>query len=324
MSTDMDYGTLWRPLKNLCKSSYPVLESIMSSLTATDVSVFLYTFSLADLVPDKTKEKYMNIYRDLPGYEDWIDTLRARGDTFIIVGNEINMLLKRYKDPMNYWVSDDYRDQHIVWGIVVSGISYAVMTGTEYEFPDGFDLMKCQTYGLRESGEVGLPNEGLHNGGHSCEGTICDSMLPITNVTFPGPGLWPKCIREISEGWSSDGWHSEDRASTPVDVGPLGIYFLDWIHGTSIDVDMHRFMQPLDVMGMIGDRYSLTYINMNNSMLRHSLATWDYPEADNEYIDENGHLTLSIGKSEVQRSIQVYYWPRDVCSDSCAFKILFE
>lgn len=306
-------------LKDLCKASYPVLESIMSSLTATDVSVFLYTFSLTNSVPTKARKRYMNIHRDLPGYEDWIEDVQSKGDTVLIAGTDINKLLDRYRDPVTYWIKNEYPDKCRIWIMAVCSISYAAVTRRPFKFPESFNASEFHKYGFSESRELGRMDMINHATTGSCEGTFCNSLLPMTRVLVPGPGRWPKCCMEW---YRQTTLHYEPRTTN--NTKTLSVQTVDWMIGTILEVDRFKRQSPIDVTGMIKDEYSLTYMNLNNDVLRHSIASWDPDEFIYKYIDTDGHIISSITESVDQRYIMVDYKPRDISSDKCEFRILFE
>ncbi len=80
-------------------SAVPIANSIMASLSASDLSAFL--FALGIELSNEMKQKYLNPIRDMPEHQDWVTERIVHGDVVMLVGKDVETLMGRIKDPQN-------------------------------------------------------------------------------------------------------------------------------------------------------------------------------------------------------------------------------
>lgn len=92
--------TIMHPSIYTCTSRYPIVELILSSLSATDCSSFIHATKI-DL-PHKIVNKYVNIMRDIPEHLDWILEQRSIGNRVDLVGVDLERWGRRIMHPWEY------------------------------------------------------------------------------------------------------------------------------------------------------------------------------------------------------------------------------
>lgn len=83
-----------------CISAYPIVDGILSNLSATDSSAFLCAMKIE--LPDTTKNKYLKPVRDLPEHEEWIDSMVKAGNQVLLAGSDLLRLHTRILHPDTY------------------------------------------------------------------------------------------------------------------------------------------------------------------------------------------------------------------------------
>jgi hypothetical protein len=96
MSTDMKKSAGIYP----CLNAYPILTSIMDSLSATDVSSFIHAFNIS--LDSTTINKYINVLRDIPEHLHWIENMTKVGNRVMLIGSDLERLKHRIMNPFTY------------------------------------------------------------------------------------------------------------------------------------------------------------------------------------------------------------------------------
>lgn len=81
-------------------NTYGVLESILSSLSASDVSSFMCAFDVE--LPDTITNKYVNVMRDMPEHLNWITEQSELGNKVMLIGTDLERLGRRIISPSTY------------------------------------------------------------------------------------------------------------------------------------------------------------------------------------------------------------------------------
>lgn len=85
---------------HMLASIYPIVESILSNLSATDTSAFAYSIGME--LSDAQKKKYMSILRDIPEHHGWIDQMQSMGNEATLVGKDLERIQWRIDNPGEY------------------------------------------------------------------------------------------------------------------------------------------------------------------------------------------------------------------------------
>ncbi|KAJ4167386.1 hypothetical protein NW754_011201 [Fusarium falciforme] len=239
-------------IEKVCAANYPILVGIVKNLSSTDTSAFLYATGLWRLVGDGFMKRFMTIERELSfisGCGEWIDDLRERGDTVLVVGDAVNILMNRYNRLVSYWT--DVKNGIItsnckVWIIGVSRVGYVVTRLDAHRSVYGVDLAEVDNYKMSESGEiVRLDGPGRACPG-GCHGSICKSLLPVGTPLLPGPGKWPRCVTD---------WILEADIYSPnisvMNNGGFSVYCIQDTTSDGIDTTIYTNSQYIDVSGSL-------------------------------------------------------------------------
>lgn len=85
---------------HILTNAYPVVESILSNLSATDASTFIHALDIN--LSEACRGKYMDITRDIPEHMDWIDNMRASGHVALLIGADLARWEWRIEHPDEY------------------------------------------------------------------------------------------------------------------------------------------------------------------------------------------------------------------------------
>ena len=84
-------------LRNLRRKIGPIIYNILDYLSATDASLFMHTMMMR--VTDGHMNKYINILRDIPEHQDWIDDMLKEGHKVMLIGEDLNEFGNRIMNP---------------------------------------------------------------------------------------------------------------------------------------------------------------------------------------------------------------------------------
>lgn len=85
---------------HMLASIYPIVESILSNLSATDTSAFAYSIGME--FSDAQKKKYMSVLRDIPEHCGWIEQMQSMGNEVTLVGKDLERIQWRIDNPGKY------------------------------------------------------------------------------------------------------------------------------------------------------------------------------------------------------------------------------
>jgi hypothetical protein len=103
-------------IRDLFNTLYPFRESLMHSLTATDLATFCYSTKIE--LSEQERSKYLVPIRDLPQQEEWIRNWVKGGNRLTIMGKDIPVWFERIKNPHLYWAKYTNHITIRVWIIV--------------------------------------------------------------------------------------------------------------------------------------------------------------------------------------------------------------
>jgi hypothetical protein len=308
-------------LRDVCISSYPVLIAIMDQMTATEVSVFLYSLGLVNEVSDGIKMKYMNVRRDLGHVEDWVDELLRRGDPVVLAGRDLNQMEWMYKKPETYWIHNRVIPRFTLWCLGMSKVGYECRKrnnnsngGPEWHVAQG-----VHTYGITKEGTLRKKPWGMtKHESRSCSGTgrSCEGLLDSTHMFLPGPGLWKDCY------WDLVGERGAEHHS--MKVNNITLYFGSEFMSDNLVIDSYFGKSMPDVTSEFGDNSVIKYMNMRTNTVRYAIEN-DYLEPEFiHYLDEDKYHVSKGVLEDGEMSASVQYYARDSSSDDTWFEILFD
>ncbi|KAK4163060.1 hypothetical protein QBC43DRAFT_301545 [Cladorrhinum sp. PSN259] len=166
-------------ITDLCLRYGPVLDTIMSHLSASDASAFLTATDLRSKLSEEYIKKHLDVVNDMPEHADWIRQAIKDGHRVYLAGAGIGMLSARIQYPTSYWRRGLGQDTIVLWLIVLahhSG-SYVNMNGKISVSPEPTGGQHCLSPGCKEPA---ILNQGI----------------------LPPPDMWPACSENrLARGW---------------------------------------------------------------------------------------------------------------------------
>lgn len=106
-------------------------EGLMFNLSATYVSIItkLLNYKMSNF----QKNKYLNPLRDMIEYKDWIDNKIASGYYVSIIGKDVPKLVRRIRDPIKYYSTNEHKERITVWLAVVPITENSIQNSIETE-----------------------------------------------------------------------------------------------------------------------------------------------------------------------------------------------
>ncbi|PNP59845.1 hypothetical protein FNYG_14823 [Fusarium nygamai] len=174
----------------------------MDQMTATEVSMFLYSLRLVGEVSDGIKAKYMNPRCDLGPVEEWVDGLLQRGDSVVLAGRYLNDIEQIYKMPVTYWSQNKIAAQFTLWclGMLKTGYECRKKVAKARIERDLAAITGITSNGITEEGVLTKKRGGMvRHKAMVCSGLGigCDGLLNSTHMFMPGPGAWKNCYWEV-------------------------------------------------------------------------------------------------------------------------------
>ena len=177
---------------SLCERSYPVLESALSALSGSDASLFLSVTGLRKVISQRTLERYVSIYRDMPEQIGWMRTMASRDHTVILAGAGINQVFNRLKYPLTYWKRGMGESTIRLWFLVVT-MEDCRKQEMETTLEDTVRYVDINGF-VKSSTRFGVfKGEHLYSFVVSGDHEPCDKFLDFEVGILPTLGTWPRC-----------------------------------------------------------------------------------------------------------------------------------
>ena len=102
MYTSISVFTIMKSVsfRNLRATMIPFMDYIMDNLSASDSASFMYAMCIR--MSDRTMNRYLDVLRDIPEYEDWIHKMLGAGNKVMLVGSDLERLTSRIMHPQTY------------------------------------------------------------------------------------------------------------------------------------------------------------------------------------------------------------------------------
>jgi hypothetical protein len=75
----------------------------MSYLSATDSAIILAVTGLLYDADNNAYIRYVEIWRDIPEYANWMRKMVSKGHNVLLVGKDLEEIELSYKYPLYYW-----------------------------------------------------------------------------------------------------------------------------------------------------------------------------------------------------------------------------
>ena len=299
-------GTAMDKFLGLCDSSYAVLQSLLSCLSATDASAFLSATGIRFSTPTEILDKYLDVHRDMPEYEDWMKLMILKGHTVLLAGADLDLLRYRLKYPFRYWKKGLGERKLRLWLLVAAMEAEYEMWQRRHAGAQG-----STDFYINVRGDVSwdtppgaLARTQVHN--TTCTGAEmgCGELWNTQAVVLPPPRRWQRCVppstrtRLRYEGdWVLDST-SPNRIEFVV-INPYAYTTDFWNMNLGLcpynDVGMQSLgcLQPYFSHKTVGrvDKFSMPYMNMTTGKYSQAVVL---PESDKWAINRAIHNLIQV------------------------------
>ncbi|KAF4459162.1 hypothetical protein FALBO_14088 [Fusarium albosuccineum] len=177
-----------------CLECFPILDRLMSYLSATDSSILLGVTGLLYDAHSNAYARYVNIFKDIPEYAVWIQTMTSNGHTLLLVGKDLEKIEYSYKYPLTYWKRHARSEVRSLWLVALAtkmfknALGQADSLAATDENGDVFEIPMFSEPYMRS----------FHWGG-GCSNALCFPSTLSVSYNLPPPLPWPWCAYEMME-----------------------------------------------------------------------------------------------------------------------------
>ncbi|CAM1508791.1 Fc.00g056390.m01.CDS01 [Cosmosporella sp. VM-42] len=172
-----------------CLDCFPVLDTLMSYLSATDSAILLAVTGLLSGPSKSSYTRYIDIYKDIPEHAKWIENMVSKNHTLLLVGRDLGSILQSYKYPLTYWKVHSRGEVRNLWLLALTTKMFKDALGNPNtltamnENGDVFEIPKfSETY-------FGCNHQRSH-----CSNALCFPTQLSVSYNIPPPLPWPTCM----------------------------------------------------------------------------------------------------------------------------------
>ncbi|KAJ4190520.1 hypothetical protein NW767_011348 [Fusarium falciforme] len=107
-----------------CLAYFPILDTLMSYLSATDSAIVLGVTGLLYHADTDAYSRYTWILKDFPEYADWILNMVSKGHTILLVGKDLEEILDSYGHPLTHWKTHSRAEVRHLWLVALATKAY--------------------------------------------------------------------------------------------------------------------------------------------------------------------------------------------------------
>ncbi|KAI3331254.1 hypothetical protein F4824DRAFT_514614 [Ustulina deusta] len=131
-----------------CTFCYPILEGILTYLSASEASLFISVIGLRNHPEIKgTIDRFSNIYRDMPELLNWMRLMASKGHSIWLAGGGLAALRSRICSPLKYWGEGNGEKTIRLWVMVKSSAADEELVRRRQSRPSTY-------YAITEDGDV--------------------------------------------------------------------------------------------------------------------------------------------------------------------------
>lgn len=86
-----------------CLEYFPILDCLLSYLSATDSVIILAVTGLLYGAGNNAYIRYVDMCRDIPEYANRMRKMVSKGHTVLLVGKDLEEIELSHKYPLDYW-----------------------------------------------------------------------------------------------------------------------------------------------------------------------------------------------------------------------------
>ncbi|KAI0191346.1 hypothetical protein F4808DRAFT_443938 [Astrocystis sublimbata] len=102
-----------------CANCYPILESLLVYLSASEATLFTTLIGLRHHAAVKNVvDRFASIYRDMPELFAWMSQMLSKGHSVWLAGGGLTALYARIETPLRYWSQGRGTDTIRLWVVV--------------------------------------------------------------------------------------------------------------------------------------------------------------------------------------------------------------
>lgn len=249
-----------------CLAYFPILDCLLSYLSATDSSIVLGLIGVLYTNDNNAYKRYVDVFRDIPEYASWIKQMLSKGHTVLLVGKDLEALELSYKYPLWYWREHSRSEVRSLWLVALT----TKMRKDSLRKTDAIPAMD-------ESGdifEIPVFGEGYlkysHIGG-GCSNALCYPFTLSMSYNMPLPLPWLDCAYDMMQKRS---WYTISRDSdSNIDLVYLPNYCAqDILFDEATEASMPYFTAIFGCPIPFSEPIAIPYINLRDGKVRVSLT----------------------------------------------------
>lgn len=249
-----------------CLQNFPILDCLLSYLSATDSAIVLGITGLLYGPGNNTYSRYVDICRDIPEHANWMRKMISKGHTVLLIGKDLEEIELSYKYPLYYWRNHNRSHVRSLWLVALTtrmtkeGLRKTNLLSAIDEDGGNFDIPMFSQHYLR----------CCHIEG-GCMNALCFPSLLSVSYNIPLPSPWPDCAYDMMEKRS---WHTLSRdGDSNIDLFYLPNYCPeDMLFDEATEASEPYFSAIFGSRAPFDEPIAIPYINMVDREVRVSIT----------------------------------------------------
>ncbi|OBS16069.1 hypothetical protein FPOA_13156 [Fusarium poae] len=278
----------------------------MSYLSATDSAIILAVTGLLYDADNNAYIRYVDVWRDIPEYANWMRKMVSKGHTVLLVGKDLEEIELSYKYPLYYWRKHARSHVRSLWLVALTTKMRKEDLGNSYlqsamdESGDVFKIPMFTEHYLRSC--------HIREG---CSNALCFPSSLSVSYNIPLPLPWPDCAYDMMEKRS---WHTLSRdGDSNIDLMYLPNYCSeDMLFDEAIEASEPYFSAIFGSPAPFHEPIAVPYMNMADGEVRTSIT--------DPYMDDAIELPIDMEwageewseESDMDRFVFAFYQTRVV------------